>query len=141
MSGQQWTLNLTCSRLPLSLNDRRHRMVIYREQVTLRDQVRMLARQQRIPRLDRIHVQMHWTPAVRRVRDRDNTVATLKSCLDGLRDFPAQRRNGVIVRAAWIGVVPDDDPAHVDWSPPIIHDPDPNLTARLRLVITDRSNT
>lgn len=139
MSGQQWTLDLIYSRLPLSLNDHRHRMVVYRDQTTLRHRVRMLARQQRIPRLERIHVQMHWTPATRRVRDGDNAVATLKSCIDGLRDYPPRRRGGVIVQPSWVGVVPDDDPEHVDWSPPIIHDPDPRLAARLRLVITDWS--
>ena len=143
----RWEITLAYPTLPLSLNDRRHRMVIWRAQRDLRDRVRWATRHAGIPRLHAIHVEMHWTPRTVRRRDADNAVATLKSALDGTRDYPATYRyiNGrkVLTTAAWVGIVPDDTPEHVTWTPPIIHpaDPDPFYTERLRLVIEDRSKT
>jgi hypothetical protein len=116
-----WRLELPYQSLPLSLNDRRHRMVIWRAQRNLRNQVRVLTRAHRIPRLDRIHVALHFQPTTKRTRDEDNAVATLKSAIDGLRDYPEKRRDGRVVELAWRGVVADDDPAHVTWDRPTIH--------------------
>lgn len=135
MTARSWTLRLVYSKLPLSLNDRSHWGEVARSKRNLRDRVRLMARAQRIPRLDAIHVQMHWTPVVVRGRDQDNAVATLKPAIDGLRDYKPTKRDP----AGWRGVVPDDTPEHVQWSPPIIHDPDPTLTERLVLVITERT--
>jgi hypothetical protein len=154
MTARSWTLRLAYPKLPLSLNDRRHHMVRHRAAKTLRDRVRMLARAEGIPRLDGLHVEMHWTPATNRTRDADNAVATLKAAIDGLRDYPARYRTvpvpagvgrggveyeprRVLSSPAWVGIVPDDDPAHVTWSRPIIHPADPELTQRLVLVITE----
>jgi hypothetical protein len=140
VTGRTWRLELTFSTLPLSLNDRRHRMVIWREARNLRDQVRWLARAQGIPRLERIHVQMHWTPATVRIRDVENTIPTQKAAIDGLRDYSARfNRSGLMTSPAWVGIVADDDPAHVTWSPPIIHPVDRTLTKRLWIDIEDRS--
>lgn len=136
-----WLLLLPYQAPPLSLNDRRHRMVVWRAQHNLTEQVRLLARAQRIGRLDRIHVQLHYLPATRRTRDADNLVATLKPCIDGLRDAPARFKGGRMVAAAQAGIVVDDDPAHVRWSPPEIHAPVKQHTgSRLWLVITEASD-
>jgi hypothetical protein len=107
---RSWTLQLPYETLPLSLNDRDHRMVVWRAQHNLRNQVRMLARSVNIPRLERIHVQLHYRPITVRSRDQDNAVATLKPAIDGLRDYPSRHKNGQLVEAAWTGIVPDDTP-------------------------------
>lgn len=129
---RQWTLRLVYMRLPLSLNDRLHWAEVARAKRNLRDRVRLMTRAQKIPRLDRIHIQMHWTPAVVRPRDEDNCMLTQKVMVDGLRDYAPTKRDP----AGWVGIVPDDTPDHVTWSPPIIHPPDKHLTERLALVIT-----
>lgn len=141
-SPRSWRLELAYDTLPLSLNDRRHHMVRWRESRNLRDRVRMLCRHHRIPRLKAISVEMHWTPRTKRTRDRDNAVATQKAAVDGLRDYPARKKDGRIVEPAWRGVVADDDPTHVDYGMPIIHppNPDPWFTDRLVLVITERTD-
>lgn len=133
MTARAWTLRLVYPKLPLSLNDRAHWAEVARSKRNLRDRVRLLARQQKIPRLDAIHVQMHWTPAVKRNRDEDNCMLTQKVMVDGLRDYRPTKRDPI----GWTGVVPDDTPEHVTWSPPILHDPDPKVTERLWLVITE----
>lgn len=135
MTAREWEIRLAYLTLPLNLNDRRHRMIVWREQRNLRDRVRVMARHVGIPRLDAIHVQMHWTPRTARRRDADNSVYTLKSAIDGLRDYRPTKRDP----AGWVGIVPDDTPEHVQWSPPIIHppNPDPWLTERLTLVIRE----
>lgn len=143
---RQWVIKLAYPTLPLSLNDRRHRMVIWRESRNLRNRVRTYAQHVGIPRLNAIHVQLEWTPATRRKRDADNVVATLKPAIDGLRDYPAKYKRDPhtgekrLVEPAWRGVVPDDDPEHVTWSQPIIHpaNPDRWFVDRLVLVVTER---
>jgi len=87
MTARSWTLRLVYPKLPLSLNDRAHWAEVARAKRNLRDRVRYATRAQKIPRLDRIHVQMHWTPAVKRTRDEDNCMLTQKVAVDGLRDY------------------------------------------------------
>lgn len=135
---RQWTLLLPYQTPPLSLNDRMHYAVKARTVRNLIGQVRWLARAQKIPRLERIHVQLHYRPARAGVRDEDNLVATLKPCIDGLRDHPARYKDTRMVRPPWTGIVADDDPEHVRWAPPQIHPNDrDHVGPRLWLVITE----
>ena len=101
-----WRLDLPYTRPPLNLNDRSHYMVRSRKVRQLRGDVCTIARALRIPPLGRIRVELHYRPRDNRRRDSDNCVATLKPCLDGLRDA---------------GVIPDDTPGCVSWSEPRIH--------------------
>lgn len=145
MTPRTWKLAFWYPALPLSMNDRRHRMVVWRAQRTLRDRVRFAARAEGVPRLDAITVEMHFTPMTKRRRDQDNAVATLKAAIDGLRDYPARHKtiNGrrVLVEPAWTGVIADDTPEYVLWTPPTLHpaNPDPLFTERLVLIITERT--
>lgn len=140
-AARSWRLDLPYDKPPLSLNDRRHHMTVWRIRRALLDAVRQLAIAARIPRLDGIHVDLHYLPARAGTRDQDNVVATLKPCIDGLRDYPERKRKGRMPEPPWIGIVPDDDPAHVTWSRPTIHPPDKAATGpRLWLVITEGIN-
>lgn len=137
-----WRLDLPYEKPPLNANDSLHHMAIYRARRNLTEQVRWLIRGAGIPRLDRIHVELHYLPALVRTRDQDNLVATLKPAIDGMKDTPAKYDGARLVRPAWVGIVPDDDPAHVTWTPPVIHDVVPNrrherAPKRLWLVITE----
>lgn len=143
---RSWTLRLRHDKLPLSLNDRSHWRAIAETKTALRDHVRLFTRREKIPRLAAVHVALYWTPRTRRTRDRDNAVATQKPLVDGLRDYPERRRTvhgRVIVTPPYVGIVPDDDPAHVDYGMPTILpvDPDPFLFERLVFVITERITT
>lgn len=102
---RSWTL-LVDGFDPLSLNDRGHWSKHRQLKAEWRTEVAHLARAARIPRLSRIHVVLHAYPKINRRRDSDNLVATLKPCIDGLRDA---------------GVIADDTPDQVTWSAPAIH--------------------
>lgn len=126
-----WTLNLPYEKPPLSLNDRGQTVGARRAKsakaATIRADVCTLARAAGIPPQDAIHVRLHYRPATAHRRDADNLVATLKPAIDGLRDAH---------------VIPDDDPAHLDWSAPRIHPPSlPDRTSSLWLVITPTGDT
>lgn len=101
---REWTIEVAGVE-PLSLNDRDSRYARARRVADWREQVGWLAKAQRIPRLDRVHVAMTFRPPNNNRRDADNLVATLKPVLDGLVDA---------------GVVADDNPDHVTWDPPAI---------------------
>lgn len=94
-----WSLRLPYSTPPLSLNDRRHWAAKARITREVRHATAVHAREQRIPRLEHARVQLLYIPRDKRRRDADNLVATLKPCLDGLRDA---------------GVLEDDDASRVD---------------------------
>jgi len=64
----------------------------------LRDATIVLAKQQRIPRLEAAVVELRWLKGDNRRADSDNIAPTLKPCIDGLR-------------AA--GVLDDDDASRV----------------------------
>lgn len=121
-------LTLPYDKPPLSLNDRgqtpgsRARRSAIAAQI--KADVTKLARN--IGSHDWVHVRLHYRPKDRRRRDADNLVATLKPCLDGL------------VAA---GVIPDDTPAHLDWSAPRIHEPTPDRKPLLWLTVTTRGGT
>ena len=118
-------LTLPYTKPPLSLNDRGQTPgARARDSATaaqIKSDVARLARAARIGRHEAIHVRLNYRPKDRRRRDADNLVATLKPCLDGL------------VAA---GVIPDDTPAHLDWSAPRIHEPAEDRKPLLWLTIT-----
>ena len=116
--GSCWEIVLHWSRPPLTLNQRSHWSHRARISKRIHDEVGWQVRAQRIPTLDRPTVTLVYTPPDRRRRDVDNLVPTSKACVDALR-------------AA--GVLPDDDPAHVDHRMPVITAP--ARPPSLRLVI------
>lgn len=124
MSGEA-RLWLPYERPPLSLNDRHgHHHARGRAVAQVRRDVGWLARAARLGRHDHVSVQLHYTPVRRGRRDADNLVATLKVVCDALVD---------------VGLVVDDDPAHMTKPMPVIHRPDPNWSLgphRLWLTIT-----
>ena len=71
-----------------------------------------------VERAPHIHVLLSWVAPDKRKRDADNLVGTLKPCIDALTEAGLSR--------GWpcTPMVPDDDPAHVSWSPPRILAPD-----------------
>lgn len=107
--SDSWTLRVGhYTTPPLSLNDRLHWRVKAKITAEVREYVKQSA-WYNVPACERILVELHYVPRDRRRRDRDNLVATLKPCLDGL------------VSA---GVVADDAPEYVDWGV-FLDDPDP----------------
>ena len=69
----------------LSLNGRIHYRERNRRTGALKDAACVLARQQRIPALERISVLVEYQPPDRRHRDADNAAtASGKPCIDGL---------------------------------------------------------
>lgn len=80
----------------VTMNSREHWARKAEKVKALRSAAFLLARQQRIPALGKCQVSLTLYPKVRRTRDADNYVATLKPLCDGLVDA---------------GVVADDHPA------------------------------
>lgn len=103
-----WTIRLPYSTPPLTLNGRQHWATKASGVREVRGTVATLARVLHIPACQRIHVTLHYVPRDGRRRDADNLVGTLKPCIDALVDA---------------GVVRDDSPEYVTWSPPVIEKP------------------
>lgn len=110
---QQWTINVPMVMLdtagkprPWTLNDRPHWTKARMNAQMIRNDVTWRAKQQHLPALEHITVQLHYAPGDNRRRDEDNLVITAKHALDG------------IVRA---GVVGDDSPQFVTHLMPAIH--------------------
>lgn len=85
MTGREWTVVLPFV-TPMSLNDRSGWRKRAGTVKVWRDAVHVLARRERIPRMDRWTVVLHLAPRVNRHRDLDNLAPTLKACADGIRD-------------------------------------------------------
>jgi crossover junction endodeoxyribonuclease RusA len=119
------TITLPYTKPPLSLNDRGQtpgaRAARSAVAALIKRDTATLVRAADIGPQKAIHVRLHYRPKDRRRRDADNLVATLKPCLDGL------------VAA---GVIPDDNPAHLDWSAPRIHEPATDRKPLLWLTVT-----
>ena len=121
-----WHLPLPYTRPPLSLNDRHHWASKARTTKAIRHAAATVARAKRVPACERIAVELHYQQKVARPIDGDNLMATVKPCVDGLRDA---------------GVIPDDDSARVMHHSPVIHRPDPDQRHGLVwLVVRDLSN-
>lgn len=87
---------------PLSLNDRMHWAQASRLKIQLKADVYTLAMHHKLPKnVDQVRVTLVWLPKDRRRRDTDNPTATLKVCIDALKDY---------------GLVADDDSTHVTSS-------------------------
>ena len=105
--SRTWTIRLPYTKPPLSLNQRLH----WRVKSKLTKDVRQYVLQSAwyaVPACSAVAVELHYVPRDARRRDRDNLVATLKPCMDGLVEA---------------GVIPDDTPEYCDWS---IHIDAPN---------------
>jgi len=108
---------------PLTLNQRLH----WRAQAKLKADLRHLVYDRLIKQsptpAGHIRVELHYVPRDRRRRDQDNLVPTLKSCLDGIVDT---------------GLIPDDTPDYVTWTPPVIDTAQPtNPHMYLRIIVTE----
>jgi crossover junction endodeoxyribonuclease RusA len=82
----------------LNSNHRRHWSEHNRITQELKDAAIVMARSQKVPRLDRVHIVGVHRPVNNRVRDAGNLYPSFKACVDGL------------VSA---GVLSNDDDAHV----------------------------
>jgi len=116
-----WQITLPWKRPPLTLNQRLAWPVKAGITKRVRRDVALLIRAHHIPPCGQVKVTLHWQPDTVRRRDGDNPIATLKPCIDGLRDA---------------GVVVDDDISHVSFSEPVIHPVQAGCTARVWLEIT-----
>lgn len=104
---RSWTLDLGHT-APLRLNgSRRGHYAHARNVKAFRHRAAWLAREARIPSLERIAVELHYAPKDRRRRDPMNLVATLKPVEDGIVDA---------------GVIPDDTPQYSVPTVPVIDD-------------------
>ena len=82
---RSWTIEMPARMRLLSLNGRIHYRERNRRTAVLKDAACVLARQQRIPALERISVLVEYQPPDRRHRDADNAAtASGKPCIDGL---------------------------------------------------------
>lgn len=120
--GHSWILELT-DREYISPNKRSHWKVRSRCNREWRHETFWVAKQQRIPRCQRIRVELVYWPPDEIRRDPDNLISgVLKPCVDGLVD--AQ-------------VVVDDTAAYVDRRFPEIREPLADRTPTWHLIVTD----
>lgn len=112
-----WTIRLPYATPPLTLNGRMHWAT--KARVTREVRAHVAWAMVHSQPCERIHVTLVYVPRDKRRRDRDNLVATLKPCIDGLVDA---------------GIVPDDSPEYVSWTPPEIAAPDPK-DPHLKLIV------
>ena len=112
-------IDLPWSTPPLSLNDRGHWAPRARAIKDVRETGRLLAKAAQLEPCERIRVELHYQPRVRRGRDNENLVATAKPLIDGLTDA---------------GVIPDDTDEYVERTMPTIHPT--SDTGRMWLVVT-----
>jgi crossover junction endodeoxyribonuclease RusA len=82
----------------------------------------ILARHVLVPRCDKVHVTLDYWPPDRRRRDADNLLLVLKHCIDGLRTAD---------------VVEDDDPSHVTFAMPVIHEPRDDRRPKWLLTVSE----
>ena len=123
-------LPLPYARPPLSLNDggRTRGAALARARIRreVRGHVVTAATLAGLPRgVDHVTVTLHWRPAVRRTRDTDNTVATLKPAADALtpgRPARISAKGKQLPGLVGYGMVADDDPAHMTKREPVIHE-------------------
>lgn len=113
-----WTIRLPYTKPPLSLNDRMH----WRKKASITKDIRQYVLQTAwyvIPACSAAEVELHYVPRDKRRRDRDNLVATLKPCMDGLVDA---------------GVIPDDTPEFLTWT---VHIDPPSTDPHLFLLVKE----
>lgn len=106
-----YRFDMSWRELPLSQNKRIHYLKVNRLRGEIITEVGWRVKKAKIPRCDRIRVELHWLPVTARARDTDNPAPSLKAVIDGLK---------------LAGVVEDDDHTHVT-SEVIIHNPRPGV--------------
>lgn len=104
---RSWVLDLP-DQPYVSLNSRDHWAVKNRKAQAWRTATRLLALEAKVPPLASIAVRLDYWPKEHRQRDRDNLMAVVKHCIDGLRDAK---------------VIVDDDATRVTFEAPAIHPP------------------
>lgn len=111
MTDSVWHLPipLVDGKPPLNANDRLHWAVKNRRAQDIKDAIGWRVRENNIPRLEHVAVQLVFQPQDRRRRDPSNLMPTQKAAVDGL------------VAA---GVVVDDTPTYVEESVPAVLNPD-----------------
>ncbi len=126
-----WTLELPYERPPKGLhaNDRVHHMVRARSAKELRERVAVLCRVAKIPKLQRISVQVVWVVPTRHKRDEDGPDPFCKVVYDAIGSD-----RGVSAR-----IVQDDTKEFMD-KPRLVIEHQPGETAHFRVEITDISN-
>lgn len=102
---REWTLKLPFPRPPegLHANDRCHWRVKAQSTASVRDLVMLLCRSQRVPKMQRVSVQVVWVVPDHRKRDADNCAPLLKAIFDAIGSD----------RGTSAHLVPDDDPEHM----------------------------
>ena len=103
-----YRLDLPWPRPPLNHNQRLHRMVEARIVAEVRRDIGWIAKAAKIPRAQRLTVQLHYAPGRRGRQDGMNWTRTTKPAIDGIVDT---------------GIVQDDDSEHVTELQPEIHYP------------------
>lgn len=127
-----WTLTLNYPRPPkgLSANDRAHWAVKSKATAEVRELVKMHARSQRIPTMQRMQVELVWVVADRRRRDGgENLGPLLKAVVDGLAADKGTSAH----------LVPDDAPEFVTRLMPRIEFRQ-GETPYFEVIITDTSH-
>jgi hypothetical protein len=122
---RRWVIALPVSLVPLNSNQQLHHMVRHKRVKAIREAAAMMARAQRVPRLERCRIDGEYRPSRGGRRDKGNWYPSYKAAIDGFVDA---------------GVVEDDDSSRVDGPHMDIGPIDPQAKAlRLphgRLVLT-----
>lgn len=98
-------LKLPWPKPPLTLNAREHWRVKAQKTAAVRETVRLVARPDGValahPIASEVEVELRWVVTDKRRRDVDNVTASLKPCMDGLRDAGvlADDHSGIVVKA------------------------------------------
>lgn len=126
-----WALELPYERPPKGLhsNDRVHHMVKARSTKELRERVAVLCRVAKIPKMQRISVQVVWVVPTRHKRDADGPDPMAKAVYDAIGSD----------RGVSAHIVPDDTPEFMD-KPRLVIEHVPGVKAHFRVEITDISN-
>lgn len=115
-------IELPWSMPPLSMNDSVSHWAPKAKRVAqVRETAGWLVRNAHLGSHQRVRIELHYQPKVRRNRDSDNLAATYKPCVDGCTDA---------------NLFPDDTDEHVERGWPVIHDPIPGEAGRMWLEIT-----
>lgn len=83
-AARTWTIELPAGIPLLSLNQRLHFHERNRRSQVIKTAAWGMARQQRIPRLERAFIAVEYQPPDRRHRDADNPIVSAKAAIDGL---------------------------------------------------------
>ena len=107
---------------PLNLNVQRKQQhwQIYRDKNTWTEALILALRRKRIPACERVTVQLIYVPRDARRRDPLNLVASLKVVEDA------------VVK---VGIIPDDDPHHLESLMPLIDAPEKDPATRLVVIV------